>query len=519
MSRFHRTLTIKRRQFLRGTGVTLALPFLPSLYPQRAYGLTLALPFRRRYVTTFSLTGCIRRTAFFPSDESAAASFPLSAGMVGHWGKLQSRIEGSERIISDVLRAPSSKLSTALVGRMNVLSGLDVPLLLSHNYTHPSGFYLTDGVSGAPPKPVPTVDQILAWSNEFYGVKSQTSVPVSRRSIIQNDGGRRPSYYFANPAARTGEMVATEQFNPQSSSRALFDSLFGNPKPPGPPADLKRSILDRVTRRWLSLRQGNRRMSSADRAVLDHHLEQLRELELRIGPPDPLVCLAKKPLEDTKTYGSQSSGDEIKRFGLMNDLIAMAFSCDTTRVFMQQHNSNFVDYLGSWEQDILDGSSPNAQATLAKSLQATFEHTLLDLAQKLDQPQGDGTSLLAQCLLQWTQAFGSDMHYAVSMPVVTVGSAGYAIETGQYLDFRNRSRIPTNVTPETYGYGAHSPGIHYGRWLRTVLDAMGVDRKSYDMAPFLSHELKSMPREYVNALLPGQLDSAEAISQFAPQLP
>jgi Protein of unknown function (DUF1552) len=521
MSRFHRTVLVKRRQFLRGTGATLALPFLPSLVPEPAYGLSFSLPVRRRYVTTFSMTGCIRRSSFFPSDESAPTTFPIAAGMVGHRGPLQSRIEGNDRVISDVLRAPSSKFSAALVTRMNVLSGLDVPVMVGHHFVHPGGYYRYEPLNGAAaPKPVPTVDQIIAWSKEFYGRQTQSPNPVVRRSLVDDRAVFPASYFHANPMARTGEIVPSERFNDQSSSRALFDSLFGNPKPAPPSADLRRSILDRVTQRWKSLRQSNRRMSTADRVRLDHHLEQLRDLEMRIGLQDPLVCIATKPLEDTKAYGSQSSRDEIKRFGLMNDLIAMAFSCDVTRVVMQPHTANFVDYTGSWDQDILDGSAgpPGTQAVLTKSLQATFEHTLLDLTQKLDQQQGDGTSLLDQCLLQWTQAFGSDMHFAVSMPVVTVGSGGYAIETGRYFDFRNRSRIPQNVSRDTYGYGSHTPGIHYGRWLRTLLDAMGVDHNSYDMTPFLNRDLKNMPKQYVDALLPGQLDSAEAILEFLPTL-
>jgi hypothetical protein len=514
MSGFHRTITVQRRQFLRGAGVSLALPFLPSLYPGKSYGVTLVLPVRRRYFTTFSLNGCIRRASFFPSDESSATSFPILTGLVGHRGSLQSRVQGDERVISDVLRAPASKLSEALVARMNVLSGLDIPFNFNHNCIHPSGFYYTDIVTETP-MAVPTIDQILAWSNGFYGVKPGSPVPVTRRSIVDSGGGRWPSHYYENPASRTGKIVPTE--TAPTSSLALFDSLFGNPRPPAPSADLKLSILDRVTSRWKSLRQSNRRMSSADRVRLDHHLEQLRDLEMRIGQQDNLVCIAQRPLEDTKSYNTRSSKDEIKKFALMNDLIAMAFSCDTTRVVMRQHYANFVDYFGSWDQDVLDASgSSNAQATLRKSLQATFEHTLLDLAQKLDQPQGDGTSLLDQCLLQWTQAFGSSMHHAVSMPVVTIGSGGHRLITGQYFDFRNRSKIPTDVPPEDWNYGFHMPGIHYGRWLRTVLDAMGVERDSYDMMPFLSRSLEQMGKDYRFALLPGQLDSAEAIMQLVP---
>lgn len=142
MSGFHRTITDQRRQFLRAAGVSLALPFLPSLYPGKAYGVTLALPVRRRYVTTFSLTGCIRRASFFPSDESSATSFPILPGLMGHRGTLQSRLEGDQRVVSDVLRAPASKLSEALVARMNVLSRLDIPFNFNHNLTHPSGFYI-----------------------------------------------------------------------------------------------------------------------------------------------------------------------------------------------------------------------------------------------------------------------------------------------------------------------------------------------------------------------------------------
>ena len=80
---------------------------------------------------------------------------------------------GSDTVLSPVLRAPSSALSAALVAKMNVLWGLDVPFYIAHNTGLHLGNYARNDGNGGDGKavqafPRPTIDQIMAWSPSFY---------------------------------------------------------------------------------------------------------------------------------------------------------------------------------------------------------------------------------------------------------------------------------------------------------------------------------------------------------------
>ena len=72
-----------------------------------------------------------------------------------------------------MLRAPSSALTAALVAKMNVLCGLDVPFYIAHNTGLHLGNYARNDGNGGDGKavqafPRPTIDQIMAWSPSFY---------------------------------------------------------------------------------------------------------------------------------------------------------------------------------------------------------------------------------------------------------------------------------------------------------------------------------------------------------------
>jgi hypothetical protein len=66
----------------------------------------------------------------------------------------------------------------------------------------------------------------------------------------------------------------------------------------------------------------------------------------------------------------------------------------------------------------------------------------LDLVAKLDAvPNGDGTTLLDDGLVQWTQESGAFTHDSISNPVILAGGAGGSLSTGSYLDYRNLGAV------------------------------------------------------------------------------
>src|SRR5690606_16060238 len=122
---------------------------------------------------------------------------------------------------------------------------------------------------------------------------------------------------------------------------------------------------------------------------------------------------------------------------LFNDVVTAAFVCGTSRIAVLRVTDTFSDFVGDWHQDIAhqahlpDGA---AQGELADANRRTFEDVFLDLVKKLDVDEGDGTSILDNSLVQWTQESGPMTHESVDTTVVTAGGAAGCLTTGQYID-------------------------------------------------------------------------------------
>lgn len=116
-----------------------------------------------------------------------------------------------------------------------------------------------------------------------------------------------------------------------------------------------------------------------------------------------------------------------------------------------------------------------------------FEYVFLDLMRKLDIEDPYGGNLLDNSLMVWQQESGRFTHDSLSIPAITAGSAGGRWHTGQYIDYRDRTRNlmpgyvtgnePTDPPPEEIEmYG----GLFHAQFLGTVLDAMGLPRSEWE---------------------------------------
>jgi len=177
---------------------------------------------------------------------------------------------------------------------------------------------------------------------------------------------------------------------------------------------------------------------------------------------------------------SAPAGHSVRR-GRFNDIIVAAFACGTSRIATLSTGDasteySFSDYTGDWHGDIAHGAFDEGatqadrndkEKLLVAAGRTFFEGVFLDLASKLDAVDvGDGTTLLDNSLLQWTQEAGSETHTQIEMAVVTAGSAGKFFQIGNYLDYRQKVVTSQNGKP--------SPGILYNQYLGNVLQAMGL---------------------------------------------
>src|SRR5262249_8369972 len=152
---------------------------------------------------------------------------------------------------------------------------------------------------------------------------------------------------------------------------------------------------------------------------------------------------------------------------LFNDVIVIAFSCDTSRIAVCPEPGTMSAYTGDYHQDVAHRSghdepfpseAPDLQNVYAQALtvtthQAFFEGIYLDLVAKLAPlADGAGGTVLDSCRVTWTQESGIYTHTAIDMPVVMAGGAAGRMRTGSHVDYRDMSHLVTEATGSLMPY-------------------------------------------------------------------
>jgi hypothetical protein len=451
---------ITRRQALRGLGgLTIGLPFLPSLVPGRAYGQEPSFAAPPRFLAMTTEHGGLFESAMFPDPALTSDSMALYSGHEIRSGALQLTQSGDEALLSTVLRGPSDKLTPALAAKMNVLWGLDIPFYIAHHTGGHLGNYARNDGNGSAGQEVqqyfmPTIDQLMAWSDTFY----PDLAGISQRAIVA--GARNGlSWNWSNPSDRQGTI---EEVRNTFDAIDVFNQLFTSGATPAPS---RPSIVDRVVESYRNLRDGNRRLSSADRQRLDDHMDRLAELQRRVDALAAARAACGDPIAPPR------ADNDPDNLALLVDVIANAFICGASRIaVLGVIDERFSSFTGDWHQEVAHRwSEPDAQPLLQGSHGAAFSRVFLELASRLEVEEAPGVTVLDNTLMTWSQESGEATHEARSIPVVTFGSAGGFLRTGQFVDYRNLS--PTGMRT-SYGEEAGNSGLLYSQWLATCLQAM-----------------------------------------------
>tara|TARA_R110002096_G_scaffold91625_10_gene207311 strand:- start:5647 stop:6900 length:1254 start_codon:yes stop_codon:yes gene_type:complete len=271
--------SLHRRQFLRGTGVCLALPFLET------YAKSDSPPVTPRFVCVANPFGMIR-DAFFPDEAGHDATLPTNlASLEPHRGKF------------------------------TVFSNLDHGYNGGHSATHTflSGVRSTE--SGAMPDGNISLDQFLAEQ-----VAGQTRFPVLNTSAGSNSGGSCELSW-----TRSGVLVPAIQRVSQ-----LFKLLFVNETPEQMKArsqryDRQGSILDTVS---AQARAMYRRLSKLDQAKMDQYFTSVREVEVAIQQEQDWVHQPRPEVE----ISEPKDGTVSQQLPILFDLVTLALETNSTRV-------------------------------------------------------------------------------------------------------------------------------------------------------------------------------------------
>lgn len=499
-----RIINPSRRMVLRGAcGTVVALPLLPSLLTRPAYGADpiFARPPRIYWVTTDH--GGAFESSMFPAQSMLTNSTALFSDHAVRSGALKATTQGSDTVLSSVLRAPSSDLTPALVSKMNVLYGLDVPFYIAHNTgLHLGNYARNDANSGdgfaVQSSPRPTIDQIMAWSPSFYPNLSG----IRERALVM--GNRPVSWNYSDPSMPSASSKINNVAG-TASSLSLFNRIFTTPSTAGAGAAPRKPIVDRVLDSYKRLRNGNTRLSASDRQRLDDHIARIAELQRKVnvgtGAGMSTCSATVKPTDDANTHNGNSPSEAARQVSLYNEVAAVAFMCGTSRIAVLAYGetSKFVAYGGDWHGEVAhQWQLADKQAQLVQSYQRFFAGVLVDMAKRLAIEEAPGVTYLDNSLLVWTQECGMETHGSVSVPVVTFGSGAGALKTGLYCDYRRMGNKTSEFDPGAGG--KQTLGLLYNQWLATALQAMRVPPVEFERwgnkgygVPFLTKESWTPP--------------------------
>ncbi|MEY5025811.1 MAG: hypothetical protein RLZZ244_1339 [Verrucomicrobiota bacterium] len=379
---------LSRRNFLRGVGATLALPWLET-FARAAEPAPI-----QRFVCVANPYGMIR-DAFFPVEAGLEAALPSNL-------------------------APFE----ALRGKFTVFSNVDHGFNLGHQGTHMflSGVRASEA-SGLPDGNI-SLDQFLARK-----VAGQTRFSVLNTAAGGvGDGGVELSW------TRTGVMVP-----PILRVSQLFRMLFVDDsadRTAGIAAGYERqgSILDAVQDQARTM---HRRLSVRDREKMDQYLTAIREVEQSI---ELETAWLSRPRPKVNT-AEPKDGPVSKQLPILLDLLALALQTDSTRVATLEIPGSFdVGAMGIAEKGYHGYSHHGKDPTLMEGMRKVEHFQMRQLARFV-------TRLEELGLLDTTQVlFGSGMgdgsaHTSKDLPVLLAGG-GYKHRTHLVMPAEKDKRVP-----------------------------------------------------------------------------
>jgi uncharacterized protein DUF1552 len=428
---------LSRRTFLRGAGVTMALPFLESMVPAQTP---------------------LSKTAANPKSRLACIYIPHGATM-DHWTPAKT---GTGFEFSEILK-PLEPFREYV----NVVSGLCHPQAgptdgedsggaLDHNRA------VATFLTGSHPKKTAqsyvgvSVDQAIAEK-----VGQDTPLPSIELSIeestLSSDAGFSGAY--RNTIAWKSPTVPLPMEN---SPQVVFERLFGDGSTDSQRKARRQqsvSLLDSVMNEVAGLQK---ELPAADRTRLSQYLEEVREIERRIDKA------AKQTKSDVALPEAPVGipDDFEEHLKLMWDLQALAYQAEITRIstLLYSHETSGTVYPKSGIRDGFHNASHHSNNRKNMDQFAVLNRyhisTLTYFFDKLKKtPDGDGNLLDHSLVLYGSTLSDGNEHNHDPLPVILIGGASGQIKGGRHIQ-----------------YPAHTP---MSNLLLSLLDKFGVHQDKF----------------------------------------
>jgi hypothetical protein len=403
---------LSRRTFLRGTGVTLALPLLESMVPAgTALAQTAASPKTR-------LCGI-----YIPHGATMDKWTPATEGTGFQFSEILQPLEPFRNyvnVLSDLGHAPVAPWTGEDTGG-------------AENHVRAAAVFL----SGAHPVKKneayvgATVDQIAA---QHVGQDTPLpSVELSMEPLNLTCGDAGFTCAYRNTLSwKSATLPLPMENNPQ----LVFERLFGDGSTDAQRQERRnqaRSLLDSIRDQVPSLEKD---LPAGDRRKLREYLDEVREIERRVRLFDDTLS-RNLDLPDAPTGIPTEFESHIK---LMFDLQVLAYKTQITRIstlMLARENSGTV-YPATGVRDGFHNASHHSNDRKNMDQFAVINrYHIRMLAYFLERlqatPDGDGTLLDHSMVLYGSSLSDGNEHNYDPLPVVLVGGASGRLKGGRHI--------------------------------------------------------------------------------------
>ena len=400
---------LPRRTFLRGMGVTVALPLLDAMVPaMTVMAATPASPVRRLGYIFIPMGSDINR--WTPPGE-------------GTFTELSPILQSLEPVKDHITVLTNMELRNAYPGT-HATSNSTYLSCAKAKLTESTDYYLGT-----------TVDQIAARE-----IGQDTQLPSLELGMdLLELVGQCDDGYACVYQNNLSWSSPTTPLPYEAHPRLVFERLFGE----GGSAEerswtlkKKASMLDRVRR---DIQRLQRELGSSDRTKVDQYLESVREVERRIQGAEEGA--AENPMPDMdRPIGVPASYADHAR--LMFDLQVLALQADITRVITfqlaRETSTRSYNEIGVSEPHHPLTHHGNDAEKIAKMAKINQFHVSLFayLVEKLKEtPDGDGCLLDHSMYLYGSGMGNPNAHDHINLPIMVAGGGAGRMKGGRHVRY------------------------------------------------------------------------------------
>lgn len=382
---------------------------------------------------------------------------------------------------------PASKYS-ALKSKMNIMRGFDLLSASQGGGGHRALYALGASDERSSAAAADTIDTVISNASQFY-----PTAPFRRllNASTANDTGSGYNFSYQGGAPRSQLRGPSQLFT------EFFSGALPGMTPPMMASDpnLARRVALLTTQQRLRTLAGSPRLAMTDQRRLTQHADVMTALIDGLAPAatTPAVMSCSRPTNTTLAESMNAPGAQ-RRIRLVLDEVYMALACQLTNVVtLQPVNADDAATL------VTDGGANEVYHQMAghhhdlpRYLPAkTFLFDqLLYLLNRMDSTQEtNGRSMLDNSLVVVVSNDGCGTHSSWDMPVVTFGSLGGRLRTGNYINYQRptapslTSSLDLVNAPDAAGRYRYDYELNLGRPLgqfyATVLNVLGIPHSGF----------------------------------------